>query len=341
MSVYPPLNILRRLFLSIILSCTFSFAGEYKLGQGVQISNLPLYVGGYFSFAYGYDVDENLRYAKLDDVSLMLYGEQGRLSYMFELEAEDMYTEVFGDESKDVQNDAFHIERLYAAYGFDEHWTLYLGKKYSPVGFWNLEPINVLRDTTSNPMITEILFPRLTSGAEVHYEQNDDRELSMHFLVQMTKDIDIWLNEHNVYNNMEIDRHIAAGASWYASEVAYSVESGYFRQVHGKEAFYLLGACLYESGTSKFQAELGTQFDKDGATIPYAGYVQYVQRFGSSHAAIVRVESYRDDRNDEKDTFGVLGYTYRYRYPVALKGEYQWHSLHHEERFLFSFSVLF
>ena len=75
--------------------------------------------------------------------------------------------------------------------------------------------------------------------------------------------------------------------------------------------------------------------------MPYVGYIQGLYNIEEKHEIIVRVESYSDKALEIKDTFAVFGYTYRPLYPIAIKGEYQRHSMHNEDQLLFSLSVLF
>jgi hypothetical protein len=100
-------------------------------------------------------------------------------------------------------------------------------------------------------------------------------------------------------------------------------------------------AFRYVQDALRVQGEIGTQRNSDGATIPYMGYLQGLYEVKEGHEVIVRLESYDDNTNGREDTFGLLGYTYRPLYPVALKAEYQKHVLHGEDKLLFSVSVLF
>jgi len=326
--------------------CILIFSGSvradgsnYKLGQGLQLGNLPLYMGGYFSTYYR-DTFEKDRVLALDTVAFMLYGEQENLSYMMELEAENVYTEVFHNEDAEVENEHFHIERLYLDYTFNENYRLRAGKFNSPVGLWNRIPINVLRDTSSNPKHSRLLFPQFTSGLDVTYSLNNSSEVTFDLMLQQTEDMDNLISKE-IYNNFETDRHYAAGVSFENNSVSYRLNAGYFRTVTTEEYYYLSAAFLYESGNLKVQAEAGSQFNSDESTMPYIGYLQGLYTFAEKHEAILRLESYDDRATGTKDSFAVFGYTYRPLYPVALKGEYQKHTLHDEDRVMFSLSVLF
>ncbi|KYJ85840.1 porin [Sulfurovum riftiae] len=332
----------RFLFLLLFLFVHTSLYGQspqYKLGHGLQIGDLPLYAGGYFSLEYE-DVFDQYRSLKLEDVSLMLYGEKENFSYMLELEANDVYSEVFGNEDADAVNEHFHIERLYVDYAVNENYAFRAGKYISPVGFWNRISINVLRDTTSNPRISRFLFPQFTSGLDLKYNTNSANELSFDVMAQETEDMDT-LVSNEIYNNFETDRHYGIGMSFSRDDIFYQFNAGYFRTVNEKQFYYVQGAFTYTKDAFRLQSEVGRQFDDDGTTIPYIGYIQGVYTLKEKHELIVRFESYSDTTIDTKDSFAVFGYTYRPLYPIAIKGEYQWHSLHDENSLFLSLSVLF
>lgn len=333
---------LRLLLLIIFLSLASLLSAEeskYQFGRGIQVGELPLYVGGYFSIEYEHEFNKN-RSLKLDDLAVMVYGEYNHFSYMLELEAEDLYSRIIGDEASEVAEDHFHIERLYLNYEFNENYALRVGKYNSPIGLWNRIPINVLRDTSSNPLITTLLFPKFTSGADLLYHTQSEYSVSVDFMLQAGEDIDKLIND-DIYNNFDIDRHYGMGISLQNEQWTYQFNTGYFRMISGEPYYYLLGAFEYKHSEFKLQGEVGTQFNKEESTIPYVGYLQYSHTLQEHHEAIVRLESYHDQQSDTKDSFVVMGYTYRPLYPVAIKGEYQWHSLHNEEKFLLSISVLF
>jgi len=313
---------------------------KYQLGQGLQVGELPLYIGGYFSGEYEHITGEE-RSLTLNELAIMAYGEYNNFSYLLEFEAEDLYNEVFGDEALEVEHKDFHIERLYINYEFNENYALMLGKNNSPIGFWNRIPINVLRDTTSNPAITKRLFPRFTSGADILYQSQNEYALSINSMIQVSEDLDKIIN-NNVFNNFDVDSHYGMGLSLQDDAWTYQFNAGYFHVTSGKDYYYLLGAFKYELSDFRLQAEVGTQFNEDGSTMPYAGYLQGLYTIEEHHEVILRLESYHEQKFiDQKDSFAVMGYTYRPLYPVAVKTEFQWHSIKQENKLLLSVSVLF
>ena len=331
--IYPVL-----LFFSLL---TFTYADEegYRLGHGIRIGNTPLYAGGYFSFEYE-NIDDGSETVKLDDLSLMIYGETERFDYMMELEANDIYSEVLsGPDQNESVNFHLHIERFYLDYK-QENYTLRAGKFNSFIGFWNRVPINVLRDTTSNPEIVQYLFPHFTTGLNIAYHPEWWGESLLNVILQETKDLDAYVNDA-FYNNMDIDRHYGLGLEISSGVTAYRLNAGTYRLRDGEVRYYAAGAFSYEGDQFRLQGEAGIQFDEDESTIPYMGYVQGVYRIAQGHEAIIRVESYEDRVRGMHDTFGVFGYTWRPLFPVALKGEYQIHRQSLYNRLLFSVSMMF
>jgi len=342
--LYKRLNIIMIRFPLILFLCLSSFLysedTKYELGRGLQLGDLPLYIGGYFSVDYEHAYGK-IRTLELDELAIMAYGEYNQFSYMLELEAEDVYSEVIGDEASEKVQEDFHIERLYLNYDFNENYALKLGKYNSPIGLWNRIPINVLRDTSSNPIITSFLFPKFTSGVDLLYHTNGEHPLSIDIMIQEGEDLDELMNNDYIYNNFDVDHHYGVGFSLQNEQLNYQLNTGYFEVKTGESYYYLLGAFEYENRSFKLQSEVGTQFDEDGSTLPYIGYIQYSQSINQHHKAIVRLEAYKDETTGTKDSFAVIGYTYRPLYPIALKSEYQWHSLHDENKLILSFSVLF
>lgn len=332
---------MRFIFFIFLLFSTLLRAeeSEYQLGQGIQIDGLPLYLGGYFSIEYGHEYD-NKRSLSLDELAVMAYGEYNNYTYLLEIEAANVYNEVFGDETSEGVNKEIHIERLFVNYDFNENYGLKLGKFNSPIGFWNRIPINVLRDTSSNPRITELLFPRFTTGADFLYKTENDYEVAIDTIIQGGKDLDSAFNTE-IYNNFDLDSNYGFGVSLQNDTWSYQFNTGYFHLTSDQKYYYLLGAIKYEQDNFKIQSEFGTQFNEKGTTIPYIGYLQGSYIFKENHQAILRLEAYENKLTDIKDDFAVIGYTYRPIYPIAVKGEYQWHSLHEENKMIFSISVLF
>ncbi|MDA3946590.1 MAG: hypothetical protein PF439_07930 [Helicobacteraceae bacterium] len=330
-----------RLTVLVLLLIFFAWGEEssYKPGEGVQVGSLPLYAGGYFSL--NYKQNETMKQFSIDDLALLAYGDSGKFSYLAEIEASDLYVRNLQPENNHTSDTRFHAERLYLNYDFNDDNALRVGKFNSPIGFWNLSPINVLRDTTSSPISTEILFPKYTTGVNLAHHVYTVSEDTINLMLQETRDLDAIFNSGDVYNNFDIDRHYGLGLIHSEGEWKFQFNAGRFQTMEPKSLYYLMASVSYENESFKLLSEIGSQHDNNSFTVPYAGYLQGVYRLTPQHSLIARLEAYKDHTLDQKEAFGVFGYTYRPIYPVALKAEYQSHSSGHEDQFLCSFSVLF
>jgi hypothetical protein len=326
---------------------------EYQLGEGMQVASLPLFVGGYFSSDYRNMNNEN-RYT-FDDLAVMGYGNYEKFSYMAEFEYKSFYVETHTSDTSNITRDTkIHTERIYLDYKLDENYMFRMGKYNNPIGFWNLLPVNVLRDTTSSPMSTNILFPKFTTGAAASYSSYNGAETKIDLMLQNNNDLDA------NYNNYTVDRHYGFNLSYEKDDYTIKLNGGYFRNImsyspaepnepdeihepliHPEDLYYFLLSGKYDTQKYQFLSEIGTQRKKDEHTTNYAGYIQGLYRFTEQHVGIVRLESYDDKLHNKNDDMAIVGYTYRPIYPVAIKSEYQFHSLSVENQFLFSLSMMF
>ena len=325
----------------ILLFCFLTLVAEedsYELGEGVQIANFPLYLGGYSSLQYQNRKDiENY---SIDDLALLGYGSYDKFSYMIELEYKRLYVKTYTNSGKFTTKDTrLHTERLYVDYNYDQNFMVRVGKYNSPIGYWNLLPINVLRETTSNPQSTLIVFPKLTTGADLSYSSYKEGEIKFDLLIQRNEDID------DEYNNYRHDRHYGLGVSFEKDCYSFKINTGYFRQVEtslvNNDRYYVMLSGKYESEKIQVMGELGYQKANHITTTPYAGYLQTAYRFTEQHIGTLRLEAFKDNVAKTNDEVSIFAYTYRPSYPIAIKSEYQLHSLHNEDQFLFSLSVLF
>jgi len=326
-------------YLLLILIFLFSLYAqeEYTLGEGYQVGELPMYVGGYFSLDYR-KKDEQSRY-RLDDIALLSYGGNDTISYLVELEFKEYYVHYNEDNiSWSTTDRRLYLERLYFDYVFNDETQIRLGKFNSPIGLWNLVPINVLRETTSNPISTEIIFPQYTTGVNLNYTRFDEGEFRLDLILQNNTPLD------DEYNNYDIDKHYALGLNYEINDFTYIFNTGYFAKredyIGPHDFAYAQLSLGYESEQFELLSEFGLQQSNEG-DMNLAAYVQGVYRFTPEHIGILRLESYKDELTGLNDSFAVVGYTYRPLYPIALKSEYQQHNRNSENKFIFSFSVLF
>lgn len=327
---------MRKIVVVLLFLLSLHADGEYELGNGMQVDSLPLYIGGYFSLDYRNMANEK-RY-RADDIAILGYGSYDKFSYMIELEYKGFYSEAYIGKTKTIQKDTnLHSERLYLDYNFNENYVLRAGKYNSSIGFWNLLPINVLRQTTSNPISSMIVYPKFTTGADISYSSYDEGELKINFMLQNNDDLDA------KYNNYEINKHFGMGLLYERDEYSLKLNGGYFHRTNvvDDKLYYFLASARYDNEDYELLAEVGYQESQKRVTTPYAGYIQGSYRFTPQHVGILRYESYDDKVASKSEDIAVVGYTYRPAYPVAIKSEYQFHSISRENQFLFSISVLF
>lgn len=327
-----------RIIFALFFALSLRAEEGYELGKGVQVASLPLYVGGYFSLDYQY-MQEQERY-RLDDLALLAYGNYDKFSYMAEFEYKNFYVHTKTQQDQSVEKDTnLYIERLYADYNYNENYLFRVGKYNSPIGFWNLLPINVLKQTSSSPASTTLLFPKFTSGLGAFYTAYGEGEFHLDLIAQNNEDLD------HAYNNYKINKHYGLNILYEKNEYAFKANAGYFHKIETHNEpdllYYYLISAKYETEKYQFLAEAGSQYSEEKTTTPYAGYVQGLYRFTEQHIGSIRAEAYKDNWHKESDEMAIFAYTYRPIYPIALKTEYQFHSRSSQNQFLCSLSVLF
>jgi len=198
---------------------------NYELGVGVQLSPLPIYFGGYISAEY--KKTPNKAKYNIEDIALLSYRNHVRLSYMAEVEYKNFYTQQTKDSVVTTEKDTrLYIERLYLDYTFNENFVGRLGKYISPIGFWNLLPINFLRDTTSDPITTNIIFPDFTTGLYTSYTNFQENEIKIDLMLQNNQDLD------DKYSNYKINKHYGLGISYTQGNLTSKLNVGYFNKLY-------------------------------------------------------------------------------------------------------------
>lgn len=315
--------------ITALLSLLQAEESNYDFGQGIEIGDSGWIVGGYLSADY--IKEHQHRYADIDDVALLAYGEFDRYDFLAELEVADLYHKEIGGDDKFGK---LHLERLYGDYFPEDNQRIRLGKFNSDIGFWNLNPINVLRDTTSNPNLAEVFFPKLTTG--INFEQHDPMEGLHSFSVTLQNNNDI----DRDYNNFKIQHHYSAVLDFKNGCWSSRIGGGNFRY-DNHEASYVFGALKYQKDEIDFMTESVLRKEDDKDVYSYDVYAQGVWNYIPRHFVIVRVETGKMPLLNDHDTIGLIGYTYRPRENIALKGEYEAHDENALSRWLFSFSLLF
>lgn len=309
---------------------------DYQLGRGLQLND-SFTVGSYFSTEYikGDNQDEFI----VDDIAVLFYGNLSeRFSYLVELESVDAYSFDF-DSNTSKTNMPPTIERLYADYKFSDYFSVRVGKQISPIGYWNLQPINVLRETTSNPLYSRLSLPKFLTGVDFYGYTPFDETLSYHVYAQNSRDMD----QGNI--NIPIDSHYGfslekeLGSGW---QIGGSV--GRFNELNNTRTRYLQANTRYDSGrvTAIAEAIRSLQNPVGSAVVQSSSaYLQGEYHFTPQHGLIGRVEYHNNGLLGVHERIGIIGYSFRPVYPVSLKFEYQWNSDSSANQFLSSFSVLF
>lgn len=335
-------NIVNKIIIFLISFSLLLFAQDkkdtYQLGQGLQIASLPIYLGGYFSLEYNHKNDVTV--FNVDDIAFLNYGNYGKFSYMVEFEIKELYVKTkVANRTFVHKNRRINTERLYFDYTFNENYIIRVGKFSSPIGYWNLVPVNVLRDTSSHPITSDILFPQFTTGTSLKYRSYNIGEFTLDLTLQNNTDID-----YN-YNNYKIDKHYGVGVTYTKDDFSCKFNSGLFEKTpdyfKSEELYYMLLALKYDNNDFKILSEIGSQKSKNEFTTKYAGYVQGLYRFNEKNNFILRAESFKTNLTPKAEHVGILGYNYRPIYPVSIKAEYQLHSTSRDNELLLSFSMMF
>ena len=335
----------RVLLVSLLLGNALLFGGEYELGEGLQVEETPIYIGGYISLDAAKYTKQEKSHARIDDIAFLSYGSYDKFSYMAEFEFKEFYTKYWEEDTTySKKNTKLYAERLYLDYALNENIFLRGGKYNSNVGYWNLTPINVLRDTTSSPKTAQIIFPKYTTGIDLSYHLFGSDEYLFNLTLQNNNSLD------EEYNNFYINKHIGGGFEYIHNNLSLKLNLGYFHNKDHTQNYtdnlYAYGSFLYDDDTFKLMGAVGNRVDENfHALVEFSGYLQAVYEIADKHYPVVRLEYFDTDPAAadglEKDTSLILGYTYRPLYPVALKVEYQLHSQNKENRVLTSFAVMF
>jgi len=327
---------IRLLSLFSIALLSFAHADNYELGHGYKVND-TINVGGYFSTEF--ESNRQNESFTLDDVAVMAYGEINPMfSYLAEAEAVGFYHKNFTD-GTEVGDQKFHIERLYGDMWMSDDFNIRFGKMITPIGYWNMEPINVLRDTTSNPLYSKLLFPKFLTGIDINGYIPKTEGMRYHLFGQNNRDLDEeYINIPNThFFGLSVEKELSM--DWHSGG-----SIGEFITKTSQRTRFFEANLKYDDNQWQIMTEaLISKSEYADGQDDYAlsGYAQAMYHFTPEQALIGRYEYFNDHHTDYKDNIAILGYSYRPLYPVSLKGEYQWHSLHDENRALFSLSVLF
>lgn len=328
---------MKLLFLFTFILLSSLYAEDYEMGHGLTLSE-KLHIGAYISADYESSNDK--KQFRLDDVAILAYGRVlPELSYLVELEATPFYQKNYTTGAEN-SNQRFYYERAYADYGYSEMFNFRVGKQISPIGYWNLEPINVLRDTSSDPLYSYMMFPKYLTGVDIYGYADESATVKYHAFVQKNNNLD------GETLNITTDRFFAFSLEHELnSEISYGGSAGNFVTKNKEHTNFVQIDGKYDIYPFVFQMEAAYNSNddtiQDEQTYRVGGYGQGIYHFNIRHALIGRYEYFHDSSNSQTNNIGVLGYSYRPIYPVSLKGEVQYNSDERLNKFIISFSVLF
>jgi len=326
---------IQKIVLSFVLIASMH-ADPYTLGHGVQVGS-ALNIGGYFATEFEKKGDNKT--FTLDDVAIMAYGDINPMfSYMAEFEAVGFYQKNFtnGDESNHRQ---FHAERVYGDLWLNDAYNIRFGKQITPIGYWNKEPINVLRDMTSNPLYSTLLFPKFITGIDINGYVPSIEGMKYHLFGQKNRDLDDeYINIRNThFFGLALEQEIS-------NDYSYGGSIGDYITLTSQRTRFLQANGKYDNSKWQVLSEVilaKSDYNAGDSDYTFSGYAQGMYRYTSEYGLLGRYEHFNDHHSGSEDNIGIVGFSYRPIYPVSFKGEYQIHSRNDENRALFSFSVLF
>ncbi len=326
-------------FLFILLFTSYLFADKYELGHGYRVNN-TLNMGAYFSLDYtnGKSIDR----LRLDDMALLAYGNlPSNFSYLSEFEAAPFYIRDYKNGTSQT-NSTPHRERMYLNYSSSDRLNFRLGKFITPIGYWNLEPINVLRDTDSNPLYSLTMFPKFVTGAQMYGYLDEDELIKYHLFAQATDDID--KNYINIQNDFFLGASLGVDIS---DEINIGSAVGYYETYAKKDVSLLEANAKYDNYPFLLQTEWAYTSIQNNLLYSKAyqvgGYVQGMYNLNPENALVGRYEYFKDTQKNvmSKNHIAIIGYSYRPLYAVSIKGEYQFNSDAYLNQAIISLSVLF
>lgn len=171
MGFFPGLSRILPVLVALLLAVAHAEDGSpaplsYQLGRGLHLGDSGLWLGGYADVQVE-DLKATSWQAQLNDVSLFVGGEWGRLRFFSELEVGDALTAGNG-EGLNAGRGYFNLERLYLDYVFKDAFAVRIGKFLTPIGRWNQIHAAPLVWTTSTPLIVDGPFAMHSAGGMVY-----------------------------------------------------------------------------------------------------------------------------------------------------------------------------
>jgi len=227
-----------------------------------------------------------------------------------------------------------HLERLYIKYAKSEALNFRIGKQTAPIGYWNKEPINVLRETTSKPFFTTIFFPKFLTGINIFGNISLFDDTYYHLFIQKTKDLDEdYTNIPNKYfiglsfeKDITLEWHINTAFAEYKENN--KDDKNRLIQISSSINTRLIDI-LFENVYNIYKNENSS-----------TSYLQFVYHNSLQYNTVIRYENINHSQVDNNNLI-IIGVNYRPILPISLKAEYQIKDNDDDNQILFSLSMLF
>jgi hypothetical protein len=313
---------------------------DYHLGNGVQIGDTGLRVGGYATTSYDREDDSSPRLA-IDNLSLFLWWEgEGRWKFFSELEYEDF---LFTRERPSDQPGYLSLERAYLDYALSDDTEIRAGKFLTPIGRWNLIHATPLVWTTSRPLVTSLAFPTNMTGLMVNGNLPDIGNGVQYSVYGASGD--------DLRPNPMVDPFTSAFGTHVTWTIVPGAQLGFsyadFEQEKSRpERKQLAGVDFFWSRNRyEISAEAVYRFSDQGSLFDEKGaYIQFVAPLSEKLYAVARYETYRLARQGAPTQLRVTGLNYRINSALVLKAEWvgsKHNTLDAPDGFLTSINVLF
>ncbi len=306
----------------------------YELGQGLQLADLGLDVGGYLSLQYE-SLSHRTPAFSAHDLSLFLNEHiDARWSLFAEIEMGDVLQ--VSEEGEVSHNPEFDVERLYLDYRVSPAITLRIGKFLTPVGSWNMIHADPLVWTVSRPLTATAAFARHATGAMVYGSvPTAGHDLDYWTFVDDTAGLDPLEREEKAFEipgsaldlTNNFDRALGGRLLYHFIEDRLSLGASYvhFEMQHARQDKNLVGLDLSWStryteltGEAVYRTARGwSEPDERG------GFLQAVVPLPGHFYLVGRYEHYSATLLSTRPTIDTLGLTYRPGPAISVKLEYR------------------
>lgn len=320
---------------------------SYTLGQGLQIGDTELRLGGYINIENENNLDRSKEEFSFDDLSLFLYGNlTGKIRFFTEIE--DSHFWQTDTEGRTRTGHKWQTERLYLDYLSSDLLNIRVGKFLTPLGIWNEIHADPLTWTVSRPVVTFAAFPEYITGAQIFGNfEVFEQDLSYALFYQGNESLD--------ENTGHRKTHFAYGGRlrWFATpEIEMGIPFLHCREYGVGDRINLTGMDFsYRRRRIEIRSEAtysSVDLEGGGWSQEYGYYIQGAYGITERLFATLRHEYFNGRRGVGDIEAYSIGTAYKPRPQIVFKAEYLVRSgdlsigdIHGDDLILTSFSVLF